>query len=91
MVEFKENWQKVGETLEKLCKAGLFPAIGYDTNGWEAWVFLDGPVEGVAGEHIKVYASTATKAAESLLIDILSSDFVGGTCRDALLDSHSHA
>lgn len=90
-MESRENWQKVGEVLEKLCKVGLFPAIGYDTNGWEAWAFLDGPVEGVAGRPAKVYASTATEAAESLLADILSSEFVEGAYLDELLDCNTNA
>lgn len=66
----KENWQEVGEALEKLCQAGLFPAIGYDVNGWEAWVFNDNPVEGQAGGHTKVYAETATEAIEKLLAEL---------------------
>jgi len=90
-MEHKEDWQKVGGILEKLCKTGLFPGIGYDVNGWEAWVFLAGPVEGMAGDSIKVYADTATKATESLLRDILSSGLLEGTCRDSLLNSNSHA
>jgi len=90
-MESGENWQKVGEVLEKLCAVGLFPAIGYDANGWEAWAFLDGPVEGVAGRHAKVYADTATEAAEKLLANILSSEFVEGTYLDELLDSNSNA
>ena len=83
----EENWQRVGEVLEKLCKVGLFPAIGYDVNGWEAWAFLDNPIEGIVGRHAKVYAATATEAVEKLLVNV-SSSAVEGVYLDGLLDSN---
>jgi len=89
-VKSKENWQRVGEVLEKLCKAGLFPAIGYDVNGWEAWAFLDNPIEGIVGQHAKVYAATAIEAVEKLLANVLSSA-VKGIYLDELLDSNPNA
>ena len=86
----KENWQRVGEVLEKLCKVGLFPAIGYDTNGWRALAFLANPIDGIVGRHAKVYAATATEAAEKLLADI-SSSAVEGIYLDELLDCNPNA
>lgn len=87
----KENWQRVGEVLEKLCKVSLFPAVGYDVNGWEAWAFVNGPVEGVVGRHVKIFVDTATEAVEILLTNILSSEFVKGSYLDGLLDCNPNA
>lgn len=89
-MESKENWQRVGEVLEKLCGVGLFPTIGLYKNGWEAWAFLDNPIEGIVGRHAKVYAMTATEAAEKLLANVLSSH-VKGVYLDGLLDRNSNA
>lgn len=61
-----ENWQEVGAVLEKLCERGYFPGIGYDANGWEAWVFFDAPVQGEHGRSEKAYGHTATEAIVAL-------------------------
>lgn len=60
------RWNEIGEVLEQLCDEGLFPGIGYDINGWEAWVFLDNPVQGLCGEHVKATGGTALEAMASL-------------------------
>lgn len=66
----KENWQQVGSMLERLCSIGFFPAIGYDRNGWEAWVFFDAPIQGSLGNHAKVCGDTATEAMEKLIHEL---------------------
>ena len=66
----KENWQEIGSIFEQLCNQGLFPALGYDTSGWEAWVFLNKPIEGSLGQHIKVFDQTATAAMRALMLKL---------------------
>ena len=63
----KEDWQEIGSIFERLCGDGLFPALGYDANGWEAWAFFDEPVEGGLSQHIKVFDKTALGAMRALI------------------------
>ncbi len=41
------------DVVEKLISKGLFPGVGYDEETWEVWIFLDEPIEGQMGSHIK--------------------------------------
>ncbi len=62
-----ENWKKVGALLEAMVEAGMYPGIGFDKNGWEAWVFLENPIEGTDDGSVKVVGPTATAAVELLI------------------------
>lgn len=54
--------------LHKIVGAGMYPGVGYDEGGWEAWVFVDKPVEGVnIAPYEKVQGSLSPQDA---LIDL---------------------
>lgn len=61
------GWQKIGLVFDDLISKGYFPGIGYDKQRWEAWVFMDEPIEGLLGRHIKRTGTTPTEAITNLV------------------------
>jgi len=71
----EENWGtiEIAKILAELQSRGLYPGIGYDNNGWEAWVFLAEPIEGDVrnGPWVKTRASTITEALKLLIAEVV--------------------
>lgn len=60
------DWQPIGEELEKFIALGFFPGIGYDANGWEAWVYFDRQTEGETGHSVKAVGESLVEAIEKV-------------------------